>query len=75
MIEEHCLIQYFSKEMADLLGFDWDKKLIVPVSDVYVKVYGISLDESFDKISNISFKNNPFEGMKKVWDPKTQNEV
>lgn len=62
------------KEMADVLGFDWDKKLIVPVSDVYVKVFGISLDEAFDKISNISFENNLFKNLQKVWAPKTQNE-
>jgi predicted adenylyl cyclase CyaB len=55
------------KEVADKLGFDWNKKLIVPASDVYVKVYGISLDEAFDKIANITFENNPFKGMKKVW--------
>jgi adenylate cyclase, class 2 len=62
------------KEISDLLGFDWGKKMIVPAGDVYEKVYGISIDETLKKISNISFKNNSFEGMKKVWAPKTQQE-
>jgi adenylate cyclase class IV len=62
------------KEMADMLGFDWNKKIITAAAELYVKVYGISIDEVLEKISNITFKNNPFTGMKKVWAPKTQQE-
>ena len=62
------------KEIADELGFDWNKKMIIPAGDVYQKVYDISMDEILEKISNITFENNPFKGMKKVWDPKSQTE-
>jgi adenylate cyclase class IV len=62
------------KEIADLLGFDWSKKIIAPWPEVCVKVYGLSTDEVMEKITNLSFENNPFEGMKKVWAPKTQQE-
>ena len=62
------------KEVADLLGFDWNKKIITPAAQLYAKVYGISVDEALTRLNNISFKNNPFEGMKKVWAPKTQQE-
>jgi len=63
------------KEMADLLGFDWNKKIITAAAEIYQKVYGIGIDEVLEKISHITFENNPFTGIKKVWAPKTQNEV
>lgn len=62
------------KEIADDLGFDWDKKMIIPAADVYVKVYKMGIDEVLEKISNITFENNPFKNLQKVWAPKTQNE-
>jgi predicted adenylyl cyclase CyaB len=62
------------REIADELGFDWDKKIITAVAEIYEKVYGISIDEVLEKISDITFENNPFDSIKKVWTPKTQNE-
>jgi predicted adenylyl cyclase CyaB len=62
------------KEIADELGFDWNKKMIIPAGDVYVKVYGIPMEEVLEKISNITLEKNPFKGLPKVWDPKVQNE-
>jgi adenylate cyclase class IV len=62
------------KEMADLLGFDWNKKIVMAVTSLYSKVYGMSKEEALEKASFITFENNPFEGTKKVWVPKTQNE-
>lgn len=62
------------KEIADELGFDWEKKMINPAAEVYAKVYGLDIEEVLNKISNITFENNPFEGMTKVWSPKTQTE-
>lgn len=55
------------KEIAILLGFDWNKKIITAAAEVYAKVYGITIDEVLEKISNITFENNPFKDMKKVW--------
>jgi adenylate cyclase, class 2 len=62
------------KEVSSVLGFDWSEKLIMPSSGLYAKVYGISDKEALEKISFISFENNPFNGFKKVWNPKTQTE-
>ncbi len=62
------------KQLADELGFNWNKKLIVPAADVYVKVYGLDINDILEKISYISFEDNPFEEMKKVWAPKSQQE-
>lgn len=61
------------KEIADELGFDWDKKIITPAIEVYSRVYGIDIEEVLIKTSNITFEDNPFNNLKKVWDPKTQN--
>ena len=55
------------KIMSAKLGFDWDKKLIMPASGVYAKVYGINEDIALQGISKISFENIPFQDKKKVW--------
>jgi adenylate cyclase class IV len=62
------------KEISDELGFDWEKKIITPAAEVYEKVYGINIDEVLKMISDITFENNPFINLKKVWDPKSQTE-
>ncbi|HKC05038.1 MAG TPA: CYTH domain-containing protein [Patescibacteria group bacterium] len=55
------------KEIALELGLDWDNKIITAAAEVYAKVYRIGIDEVLEKISNITFENNPFSGMKKIW--------
>lgn len=55
------------KEIALELGLDWDNRIITAAAEVYAKVYGIGIDEVLEKISNITFENNPFAGMKKIW--------
>ena len=55
------------KEIAIDLGFDWDKKIIMAASDLYSKVYGISKEESLEKISYVTFEDDPFKSFKKVW--------
>jgi adenylate cyclase class IV len=58
------------KEVAIELGFDWEKRIITPAAEVYAKVYRISIDEVLEKISNITFKNCPFDikDRKPYWD-------
>lgn len=58
------------REIAQELGFDWNKKIITPAAEVYAMVYRMDIDKILEKISNITFENNPFEGMKKLW-PKS----
>jgi len=53
--------------ITKLLGFDWDEKLIMPASQLYAKVYGITDEEALEKISDITFKKVPFKDKKKVW--------
>ena len=55
------------REIAQELGFDWNKKIITPAAEVYAMVYRMNIDEVLEKISYISFENNPFENMKKLW--------
>lgn len=62
------------KEIAVNLGFNWDEKIIMAASDLYSKVYGMSKEEALEKISFITFEDNPLEGVSKVWPPKTQTE-
>ena len=59
------------KKIASELGLNWDERIIVPAAEVYAKVYGIGIDEVLEKISYITFKDNPFKGVKKVW-PKVK---
>lgn len=55
------------KEVAKKIGFDWDNKILTAAAEVFAKVYGLDIDEVLKKISNITFDNNPFKKMKKVW--------
>ena len=55
------------KEIAEDIGFDWGKRLIIPAAELYVKVYRMNIEEVLEKISYISFENNPFKNVKKVW--------
>lgn len=55
------------KEIALELGLDWEGKIITAAAEVYAKVYGIGIEEVLEKITNITFENNPFEGMEKMW--------
>ena len=49
------------KEIAEEFGFDWNKKIITAAAEIFEKVYGISIDEVLEKISGITFENNPFK--------------
>lgn len=62
------------KEIAIDLGFNWDKKIIMAASDLYSKVYGMPKEEALEKVSFITFEDNPFKNTSKVWSPKTQTE-
>lgn len=62
--EEHV------EKIAKLLGLPWEEKLIMSAGDLYRKVYGLSHDEVSEKITDLTFENNTFEGLKKIWPPK-----
>lgn len=62
------------KEIAMELGFDWEKKIITAAAEIYDKVYGLGIEKVLEMISNLTFENNPFYNLPKVWDPKTQQE-
>ena len=53
------------KEIAEELGFDWNKKIITPAAEVYAMVYRMDINEVLEKISYITFENNPFKNLKK----------
>ncbi len=53
------------KEIAEDFGFDWNRKIITAAAEVYSRVYNIDIEEVLKKITNITFENNPFEGMQK----------
>lgn len=62
------------KEIAEELVFDWNKKIITPAPEIFAKVYGMDIEDVLEKTSYITFENNPFEGLPKVWDPKKQTD-
>lgn len=53
------------KEIAEKIGFDWNKKIITATPEIYARVYKLNIEEVLDKVSNITFKKNPFKGLKK----------
>jgi predicted adenylyl cyclase CyaB len=55
------------KAIADVIGFDWNKRLIIPAAELYAKVYRMDIEEVLAKISYISFENNPFKNLEKKW--------
>jgi adenylate cyclase class IV len=58
------------KDIAIKLGLDWDGKLLNTLDELCSKVYGISQEKALDMIKNVTFENNPFSGMKKIWPSK-----
>lgn len=55
------------REIALELGLNWDKRIITAAPEVYAKVYGMSIDEVLEKLSKITFENNPFKQFTKKW--------
>ncbi len=58
------------KEIAEKLDFDWDRKILTAAAEIFCKVYGLGIDEVLGKLSKITFEENPFDGMKKIWPSK-----
>lgn len=55
------------KEIADKLGLNWEGKLLLALDDLCSKIYGISQEEALKKIKYVTFENNPFKEIKKIW--------
>ncbi|EKE13041.1 MAG: hypothetical protein ACD_13C00103G0011 [uncultured bacterium] len=51
------------KKIAKKIGLDWDKKIITEAANIFAEVYGLTIDEVLEKISHITFDNNPFKNM------------
>lgn len=62
------------KQIATELDFDWDKKIITAAPEIFAKVYGISIGKVLEMVVDLTFENNPFSKLPKVWDPKAQQE-
>ena len=60
------------KEVAERLGFDWDKKIVSGIREVFERVYGLSGNVVLKMITSITFENNPFKDLSRVWNPKNQ---
>jgi Adenylate cyclase, class 2 (thermophilic) len=56
------------KELAMELGLSWEKRIITTAAEIFMKVYNLPLDDVLKSISNITFENNPFKNLKRVWD-------
>lgn len=48
------------KAVSEKLELDWSKKFFHAMPELYAKVYSIGLEETLEKISNLTFENNPF---------------
>jgi len=45
------------------LGFDWDKKIITAVAELFADVYHLDIYVVLDKLRHITFEDNPFSGL------------
>lgn len=54
------------KQIAEKLDFEWEKRIITGIKEVYMKVYGLTREEVTEKIKNITFENNSFKDLPKI---------
>jgi adenylate cyclase class 2 len=48
------------KEVAEKLGFDWEKKIITSNVEIFCKVYNLNEDEVLKRLDYITFEKIPF---------------
>ena len=53
------------REIAQKLGFEWEKKIITSAQELFMNTYGLSHDETAKKLEHITFEQNPFQGLKR----------
>lgn len=53
------------KDLALEIGFNWSHRIITAAAEIYERVYKIEIDKVLEMIQNITFENNPFEGLEK----------
>jgi len=58
------------KEIADKLELNWDGKLLLALDGLCSKIYGIDQKHALEKIKYVTFENNPFAEMKRIWPSK-----
>lgn len=51
------------QQIAELLGFQWDNRIITSVVEIYVQKYNLSGEEVLEIMANLTFENNPFENL------------
>jgi adenylate cyclase class 2 len=51
------------ERIAKKLGFNWPKKILTPPIEIFAEKYHLSIDDTLKKMSNISFKDNPFANL------------
>ena len=54
------------RQIAEKLGFSWEKKIITAVVEIFQKVYNLTLEDALEKISHLTFEKNLFKGLKKA---------
>lgn len=53
------------KIIAEELCFDWNKKIITSVKEIYMKIYDLTRGEVTKNLNYLTFEKNPFDGMHK----------
>lgn len=48
------------KQVAEVLGCNWTDKIITSVVEIYMKKYGMSVDDVLAAMGNLTFDNHPF---------------
>jgi adenylate cyclase, class 2 len=51
------------RRLAEKLGFDWTKKIITPAAEIFSDRYHLPLNDVLQKLSRITFSENPFAAL------------
>jgi adenylate cyclase class IV len=62
-MEIHGVSEEHVKQTAEMLGLNWNKKIITSVTEIFMKVYHLTENEILHFLTNITFEKNPFAHM------------
>lgn len=51
------------KQVADVLHFDWDKRIITSNKEIYMQVYKLTKEKVTQLLQHLTFEDNPFTNL------------
>lgn len=77
-LDPYCEIEAPSekklKEVAEKIGFDWNKKIITSVVEIIAQTFGLSFEQVHQKMERLRLDDHPFAGLTKSRIPQSQDD-